>query len=138
MKKIISIIILSLFYSIHSYGSVDGKGIICECFDIPSKIISLYGIVDINSKDDILKAYSDLIKSWKEQNISSKVGYDTDSFLVSNIQDNVDLVKTKLTNFDLEGKPLQEWNCTYVIRQNNNQWLISLGTTDNRKTISFK
>ncbi len=33
MKKIISIIIISLFYSIHAYGSVDGKGIICKCFD---------------------------------------------------------------------------------------------------------
>ena len=127
--------LLVRYYDALSDGNLE---IICECFDIPSKIISLYGIVNINSKDDILKAYSDLIKSWKEQNISSKVGYDTDLFLVSNIQDNVDLVKTKLTNFDLEGKPLQEWNCTYVIRQNNNQWLISLGTTDNRKTISFK
>ena len=127
--------LLVRYYDALSDGNLE---IICECFDIPSKIISLYGIVNINSKDDILKAYSDLIKSWKEQNISSKVGYDTDSFLVSNIQDNIDLVKTKLTNFNLEGKPLQEWNCTYVIRQNNNQWLISLGTTDNRKTISFK
>ena len=127
--------LLVRYYDALSDGNLE---IICECFDIPSKIISLYGIVNINSKDDILKAYSDLIKSWKEQNISSMVGYDTDSFLVSNIQDNIDLVKTKLTNFDLEGKPLQEWNCTYVIRQNNNQWLISLGTTDNRKTISFK
>lgn len=127
--------LLVRYYDALSDGNLE---IICECFDIPSKIISLYGIVNINSKDDILKAYSDLIKSWKEQNISSKVGYDTDSFLVSNIQDNIDLVKTKLTNFDLEGKPLQEWNCTYVIRQNNNQGLISLGTTDNRKTISFK
>ena len=127
--------LLVRYYDALSDGNLE---IICECFDIPSKIISLYGIVNINSKDDILKAYSDLIKSWKEQNISSKVGYDTDSFLVSNIQDNIDLVKTKLTNFDLEGKPLQEWNYTYVIRQNNNQGLISLGTTDNRKTISFK
>ena len=33
MKKIISIVIISLFYSIHAYGSVDGKGIICKCFD---------------------------------------------------------------------------------------------------------
>ena len=33
MKKIISIIIISLFYSIPSYGSVDGKGIICKCLD---------------------------------------------------------------------------------------------------------
>ena len=127
--------LLVRYYDALSDGNLE---IICECFDIPSKIISLYGVVNINSKDDILKTYSDLINSWKKQNISSKVGYDKDAFLVSNIQKNVDLVKTKLTNFDLEGKLLQEWNCTYVIQENNNQWLISLGTTDNRKTISFK
>tara|TARA_B100001564_G_C20608235_1_gene656282 strand:- start:791 stop:1192 length:402 start_codon:yes stop_codon:yes gene_type:complete len=127
--------LLVRYYDALSDGNLE---IICECFDIPSKIISLYGLVNINSKDDILKTYSNLINSWKEQNISSKVGYDRDAFLVSNIQKNVDLVKTKLTNFDLEGKLLQEWNCTYVIQENNNQWLISLGTTDNRKTISFK
>ena len=127
--------LLVRYYDALSDGNLE---IICECFDIPSKIISLYGVVNINSKDDILKTYSNLINSWKEQNISSKVGYDRDAFLVSNIQKNVDLVKTKLTNFDLEGKLLQEWNCTYVIQENNNQWLISLGTTDNRKTISFK
>ena len=98
------------------------------------KILSLYGVVNINSKNDILKTYSDLINSWKEQNISFKVGYDRDSFLVTNIQENIDLVKTKLTNFDLDGNLLQEWNCTYIIRENNGQWLISLGTTDNKKT----
>ena len=127
--------LLVRYYDALSDGNLE---IICECFDIPSKIISLYGVVNINSKDDILKTYSDLINSWKKKNISSKVGYDRDAFLVSNIQKNVDLVKTKLTNFDLEGKLLQEWNCSYVIQENNNQWLISLGTTDNRKTISFK
>ena len=127
--------LLVRYYDALSDGNLE---IICECFDIPSKIISLYGVVNINSKDDILKTYSDLINSWKKKNISSKVGYDRDAFLVSNIQKNVDLVKTKLTNFDLEGTLLQEWNCTYVIQENNNQWLISLGTTDNRKTISFK
>ena len=127
--------LLVRYYDALSDGNLE---IICECFDIPSKIISLYGVVNINSKDDILKTYSDLINSWKKKNISSKVGYDRDAFLISNIQKNVDLVKTKLTNFDLEGTLLQEWNCTYVIQENNNQWLISLGTTDNRKTISFK
>ena len=92
--------LLVKYYDALSIGNLE---IISECFDIPSKIISLYGVVNINSKDDILKTYSDLINSWKKQNISSKVGYDRDAFFVSNIQKNVDLVKTKLTNFDLEG-----------------------------------
>ena len=49
---------------------------ICECFDIPSKLISLYGVVNISSEDDIIKTYSDIIETWKTQNISNKIGYD--------------------------------------------------------------
>ena len=33
MIKIISITIILLFNSLPSYGSVDSKGIICECLD---------------------------------------------------------------------------------------------------------
>ena len=33
MIKLISTIIIFLFYSLPSFGSVDGKGIICECLD---------------------------------------------------------------------------------------------------------
>ena len=42
-------------------------------------------------------------------------------FLITNIQENIDLVKTKLTNFNLDGNLLQEWNCAldYIIRENN-------------------
>ena len=36
---------------------------ICECFDIPSKLISLYGVVNITSKEDIIKTYSDIIEN---------------------------------------------------------------------------
>ena len=81
---------------------------VCECFDIPSKLISLYGVVDITSKADILKTYSDIIETWKTQGISKKIGYDEKSFEVSNIQENIDMVNTKLTNFDLDGNFLQE------------------------------
>ena len=81
---------------------------ICECFDIPSKLISLYGVVNITSRDDIIKTYSDIIETWKTQNISNKIGYDKNTFDVSNIQENIDLVKTRLTNFDLDGNFLHE------------------------------
>ena len=59
---------------------------ICESFDIPSKLISLYGVVNITSKEDIIKTYSDIIETWKTQNISNKIGYDKNTFDVSNIQ----------------------------------------------------
>ena len=111
---------------------------ICECFDIPSKLISLYGVVNITSKEDINKTYSDIIETWKSQNISHKIGYDKNAFNISKIQENIDLVKTRLTNFDLDGNFLQEWDCSYIVRKENDRWLISLATTNNKTSKSVK
>ena len=111
---------------------------ICESFDIPSKLISLYGVINITSKEDIIKTYSDITKTWKTQNISNKIGYDKNTFDVTKIQENIDLVKTRLTNFDLDGNALQEWDCSYIVRKENDQWLISLATTNNRTSKSMK
>tara|TARA_B100001939_G_scaffold305257_1_gene284117 strand:+ start:247 stop:648 length:402 start_codon:yes stop_codon:yes gene_type:complete len=122
------------------YDAISNKDlqIICECFDIPSKLISLYGVVNITSRDDIIKTYSDIIETWKTQNISNKIGYDKNTFDVSNIQENIDLVKTRLTNFDLDGNFLQEWDCSYIVRKENVHWLISLATTNNKTSKSMK
>ena len=111
---------------------------ICECFDIPSKLISLYGVVNITSREDIIKTYSDIIETWKPQNISNKIGYDRNSFDVSSIQENIDLVKTRLTNFDLDGNFLLEWDCSYIVRKEDHRWLISVGTTNNKTSTSMK
>ena len=111
---------------------------ICECFDIPSKLISLYGVVNITSGEDIIKTYSDIIETWKPQNISNKIGYDRNSFDVSSIQENIDLVKTRLTNFDLDGNFLLEWDCSYIVRKEDHRWLISVGTTNNKTSTSMK
>ena len=111
---------------------------ICECFDIPSKLISLYGVVNITSREDIIKTYSNIIKTWKTQNISNEIGYDKDTFYVTKIQENIDLVKTRLTNFDLDGNFLLEWDCLYIVRKENDHWLISLATTNNKTSKSMK
>jgi len=111
---------------------------ICVSFDIPSKLISLYGVVNMTSREDIIKTYSGIIETWKMQNISNKVGYDKNAFDVSKIQENIDLVKTRLTNFDLNGNFLQEWNCSYIVRKENDRWLISVGTTNNKASKSMK
>ena len=111
---------------------------ICECFDIPSKLISLYGVVNIASKEDIIKTYSGIIETWKTQNISNKTGYDKNDFNISKIQENIDLVKTRLTNFDLDGNFLQEWDCSYIVRKEDHRWLISVGTTNNKTSTSMK
>ena len=122
------------------YDAISNKDlqIICECFDIPSKLISLYGVVNITSRDDIIKTYSDIIETWKTQNISNKIGYDKNTFDVSNIQENIDLVKTRLTNFDLDGNFLQEWDYSYIVRKENERWLISLVTTNNQSSKGMK
>ena len=122
------------------YDAISNKDLqtICECFDIPSKLISLYGVVNITTRDDIIRTYSDIIETWKTQHISNKIGYDKNTFDVSNIQENIDLVKTRLTNFDLDGNFLQEWDCSYIVRKENDQWLISVGTTNNKTSKSMK
>ena len=106
--------------------------------DIPSKLISLYGVVNITSKEDIIKTYSDIIETWKTQNISNKIGYDKNTFDVTKIQENIDLVKTRLTNFDLDGNFLLEWDCSYIVRKENDLWLLSLATTNNKTSKSMK
>ncbi len=111
---------------------------ICETFDIPSKLISLYGVVNITNKEDIIKTYSDIIETWKTQNISNKIGYDKNTFDVTKIQENIDLVKTRLTNFDLDRNFLLEWDCSYIVRKDDVRWLISLGTTNNKTSKSMK
>ena len=111
---------------------------VCECFDIPSKIISLYGAVNINSNADIIEVYSGIIRSWKIQNISNKIGYDKNSFNILKIQENIDMVKTRLINFELNGSFLQKWDCSYIVRKKNNDWLISLATTNNEASKSVK
>ena len=111
---------------------------ICKCFDIPSKLISLYGVVNINSEEDIIKTYSDIIETWKTQNISNKIGYDRNNFDVTKIQENIDLVKTRLTNFDLDGNFLLEWDCSYIVRKDGVRWLIAVGTTNNKTSKSMK
>ena len=111
---------------------------IAECFDTPSKLISLYGTVNHSSKQQTKETYAKIIDSWNKQGISKQVGYDKNAFEVVNLQDNIDLVHTRLSNYDLEGKFLQEWNCSYIIREEGNSWLISLATSDNKASESMK
>ena len=111
---------------------------IAECFDTPSKLISLYGTVNHSSKQQIKETYAKIIDSWNKQGISKQVGYDKNAFEVVNLQDSIDLVHTRLSNYDLEGKFLQEWNCSYIIREEGNSWLISLAPSDNKASKSME
>ena len=130
-----SIDVMTIYYDSLADGDLET---VTDCFDIPSKLISLYGVVDMSNREDILRTYTDLIESWEGQGISKRIGYDKDTFEISRIQENIDMVKTKLTNHDLNGNFLQKWDCTYVLRNESNRWLISLATTNNQSSKTMR
>ncbi len=127
--------LLVKYYDAISKGDLDK---IAECFDFPNKLISLYGVVNINSKDDLKKTYFDIFETWKGQGISNKIGYDRNELRVSSIQDNIVFTHAKLTNYDLDGNYSQEWNCNYILRKEEDSWLICLSTTNNKHSKSMK
>ena len=106
-------------------------------FDLPVKLISLYGVVDVISKKDIITTYDNIIKTWNDQGISNKIGYDVDKFKIFHVQNNIDLIQTELKNYDLNGYHIQNWKSIYVLRLVNTKWVISLATSDNQKFIKY-
>jgi len=107
-------------------------------FDLPAKLISLYGVVDVISKKDIITTYDNIIKTWNDQGISNKIGYDVDKFKIFHVQNNIDLIQTELKNYDLNGYHIQNWKSIYVLRLVNTKWVISLATSDNQSSSSIK
>ena len=126
---------LMKYYEALSIGDLDT---VADCMDIPSKFISLYGVVEHASREDVIETYRGIIDSWNAQGISNKIGYKAEEFEVTRIQKNAELIKTSLSNFDLSGNFLQTWDCTYVLRFHGGKWLISLGTTNNERSVSMK
>ena len=111
---------------------------ISTCFDLPAKLISLYGVVDVLSTKDIIATYDNIIKTWNNQGISNKIGYDADKFEITHVQNNIDLIQTELKNYDLKGSYIQNWRSIYILRLVNTRWVISLATSDNKKSSSIK
>ena len=81
-----SIDVMKIYYDTVEDGDLET---VTNCFDIPSKFISLYGVVNMSTRDDILRTYTDLIESWKEQGITKRIGYDKDTFEISHIPANI-------------------------------------------------
>ena len=107
-------------------------------FDLPAKLISLYGVVDIIRKKDIITTYDNIIKTWNDQGISNKIGYDADKFKIKHVQNNIDLIQTELKNYDFNGSFIQNWRSIYILRLVNTRWVISLATSDNKRSPSIK
>ena len=100
------------------------------CAEVLS-VISLYGTATLTSGEAIVQTYENIWASWNDQGIMQKIGYDREQFKVINVQDNVKLVQTELTNYNKDGGERSSWNCTYVMVKHNNEWLMSLATSDN-------
>jgi len=109
-----------------------------NCFDLPSKVISLYGVVNFECKEQIQNVYESVLDTWRQNGIAQEFSYKRDTFRVEKIQENINLVQTKLTNYDFDGNYLQDFNCSYIIRKEGDNWLISLATSSNKSNTSFK
>ena len=120
------------YYDALSEGEFDK---VAECYDLPCKLISLYGALECASREQVRNAFVSIHDDWKSKGISPKIGYNPDEFVVKSIQPNIDLVHSTLQNFDLDGRPLQKWHCTYVLRKEQEAFLISLATTNNKASL---
>ena len=107
------------------------------CAEVLS-VISLYGTATLTSGEAIVQTYENLWASWKDQGIMQKIGYDREQFKVISVQDNVKLVQTELTNYNKDGGERSSWNCTYVMVKHNNEWLMSLATSDNVASTTIR
>ena len=125
---------------VNYYDSISNADLekISTCFDLPAKLISLYGVVDMLSKKDIITTYDKIIKTWNNQGILNKIGYDADKFEITHVQNNIDLIQTELKNYDFNGSYIQNWRSIYILRQVNTRWVISLATSDNKRSSSIK
>ena len=112
--------------------------VVADSYDVPSKMVTLAGVVNFSSRDAVKAAFENLIKSWEQQGISSRVGFDVADFSTTDIQENCVLITSQLTNFNLNGDFNQTWECTYVMTKTDGKWKISVATTNNKATISVR
>ena len=112
--------------------------VVADSYDVPSKMITLAGVVNFGSRDAVKAAFENVIKTWEQQGISSRVGFDVEDFSITDVQDNCVMIRNQLMNFNLNGDFHQTWECTYVMTKTDGQWKISLVTSNNKATTSVR
>ena len=125
--------LLCAYYDSLTEGNVEGIG---RFFDKTVTLITLSGSAFVNGPENIENMYRNIIETWSSKGLSAKIGYDRSQFMTKDVQDNVKIVETRLTNYTQSGEIFQTWNCTYVLCKNVDGWVISLVTSDNRATAS--
>ena len=112
--------------------------VVADSYDVPSKMITLAGVVNFGSRDAVKAAFGNLIETWEQQGISSKIGFDLEEFSIIDVQENCVVIRNQLTNFNLKGDFHQNWDCTYVLTKTDGKWKISVATTNNKATTSVR
>ena len=112
--------------------------VVADSYDVPSKMITLAGVVNFGSRDSVKAAFENVIKTWEQQNISSRVGFDVADFNITDIQENCVFITNQLTNFNLNRDFHQTWECTHVMTKTDGLWKISVVTTNNKATKSVR
>ena len=108
--------------------------VVADSYELPSKMITLSGVVNFGSRDAVKAAFGNIIKTWEQQGISSRVGFDVEDFSITDVQENCVLIRNQLANFDLNGDFHQTWECTYVMTKTDGHWKISVATSNNKAT----
>ena len=112
--------------------------IVADSYDVPSKMITLAGVVNFGSRDAVKTAFGNVIETWEQQGISPKIGFDLEEFSIIDVQENCVVIRNQLTNFNLKGDFHQNWDCTYVLTKTDDKWKISVATTNNKATTSVR
>ena len=50
--------------------------VVADSYDVPSKMITLAGVVNFGSRDAVKAAFENVIKTWEQQGISSNLKVD--------------------------------------------------------------
>ena len=122
------------------YGALANKDleVVADSYDLPSKMITLAGVVNLASRNAVKAAFENVIKTWERQGISSKIGFDEADFSITEVQENCVLISNQLANFKLNGDFYQTWECTYLMTKTRGKWKISVATTNNKATTSVR
>ena len=57
--------------------------VVADSYDVPSIMITLAGFVNSGFRDVVKAAFENVIKTWEQQGISSRVGFDVEDFSTS-------------------------------------------------------
>ena len=66
--------------------------VVSDSYDVPSKMITLAGVLNLGSRDAAKAAFENVIKIWEQQGISLRVGFDVADFSITDIQQNCVLI----------------------------------------------